>query len=552
MGGSSTSHSAVLRGHKDATSSGLNLHSWQGLTEVLRAGKTALRDAGAYADFRNLVLEYAQKGGDVELRKKIDAIIATFSVENSPVVEEVVSTPVVPKEPVVEQKLDNPATSLPQETETHIEPAEVSSQASSAPQVATRVSQIGTRRMVPSFMQKQQPSISFTPVTIQDIPEKKQDEPAPITVPVTKVENPVEKSVEVPVRTTPPPPQSVPSPSQPEVVVQKGTIDEYKARITEIKHQVHERIGNPAALMDSQNDLGKKYMTALLSALKATGSGQTAHGEMATLEAVVALLLEHGGGKNVTPLADIPPTPPIVIEEQVKEIEKKEPEVEIKAEVAPPPVIPVKEEPRTVVVESHEPVVVTRVVPEVPSQPEDKIETHASVPDVVLEKNEEVSQKTETKEAVVPVKVRSFTPTPSPQPEDIPPSVTPPIPTPEPARTPQTESNSISFPQTELSVPEITASLHQLLDEWSIFGGSGLFGIGPGGAEHPLYKKIATLSMGEVVAGRWENADPKVVKVIKQYVDAWRHEQGVAYSITETFEHYLRRVVQRILKRQEG
>jgi hypothetical protein len=108
----------------------------------------------------------------------------------------------------------------------------------------------------------------------------------------------------------------------------------------------------------------------------------------------------------------------------------------------------------------------------------------------------------------------------------------------------------ISAEQSELFSPKITDALHQLLHEWTIFGGSGLFGIGPGGSEHPLYIKLSTLSMGEVLAGRWEKADPKLIKVIKQYVDAWRHEQGIAYTIDETFEHYLRRVVQKILKRQ--
>jgi hypothetical protein len=106
--------------------------------------------------------------------------------------------------------------------------------------------------------------------------------------------------------------------------------------------------------------------------------------------------------------------------------------------------------------------------------------------------------------------------------------------------------------QTELSNPEITNALHGLLHEWSLFSGSGILGIGPGGPEHPLYRKLSMLSMGEVLAGRFEKADAKVVKTIKEYVDAWRHEQGIAYTTNETFEHFLRRVVQRILKRQKG
>jgi hypothetical protein len=58
--------------------------------------------------------------------------------------------------------------------------------------------------------------------------------------------------------------------------------------------------------------------------------------------------------------------------------------------------------------------------------------------------------------------------------------------------------------------------------------------------------------MGEVLSGRYDGADMKIVHAIKDYVDAWRHEQGIAYNPKETFEHYLRRVSLRIMKRQKG
>lgn len=38
-----------------------DLKSWQGLTEVLKDGKNALRP-DVYAEFRNLILQYAQHG----------------------------------------------------------------------------------------------------------------------------------------------------------------------------------------------------------------------------------------------------------------------------------------------------------------------------------------------------------------------------------------------------------------------------------------------------------------------------------------------------------
>jgi hypothetical protein len=104
--------------------------------------------------------------------------------------------------------------------------------------------------------------------------------------------------------------------------------------------------------------------------------------------------------------------------------------------------------------------------------------------------------------------------------------------------------------QSELVSPRITQALHELLHEWNIFSSSGFLGMGPSGAEHPLYIRLAPLTMGEIITGRYEGADRKVNNIIHDYVNAWRHEQGIAYTPNETFEHYLRRVVLRIQKRQ--
>ncbi len=113
-----------------------------------------------------------------------------------------------------------------------------------------------------------------------------------------------------------------------------------------------------------------------------------------------------------------------------------------------------------------------------------------------------------------------------------------------------TERPATLASQAELFSPEVTNILKHILHDWNIFASSGLFGMGPSGFEHPLYEKISTLSMGEVLSGRFENANMKIVHIIKDYVDAWRHEQGVAYNPSETFEHYLRRVAERIRRRQ--
>lgn len=104
----------------------------------------------------------------------------------------------------------------------------------------------------------------------------------------------------------------------------------------------------------------------------------------------------------------------------------------------------------------------------------------------------------------------------------------------------------------DLHAPEVDEGLKQLLHEWSIFHGGGLFGTGPSGVEHPLYQKLAPLPMSIVGSGTWEGATKEAILSIRDYINGWRHEQGVSYIQTESFENYLRRVVKRVLKRIRG
>lgn len=97
---------------------------------------------------------------------------------------------------------------------------------------------------------------------------------------------------------------------------------------------------------------------------------------------------------------------------------------------------------------------------------------------------------------------------------------------------------------------ETTAGLEKLLSQWDIFESSGIFGFGgKSGIENDTYKKIAGLDMQSVMTGRFEDAD-KVSASIMQYVDGWKREQHVVPEDTETFEMYLRRVVNAILTKR--
>jgi hypothetical protein len=103
-----------------------------------------------------------------------------------------------------------------------------------------------------------------------------------------------------------------------------------------------------------------------------------------------------------------------------------------------------------------------------------------------------------------------------------------------------------------LFTQEVDSGLQQLLLEWSIFKKSGLFGSGPKGREHPLFKKMATLQIPLLLAGRFEGATQEIKQSVTDYMNGWRYEQGLIYQQGETFEHYLRRVIRHILDLQKG
>lgn len=584
MGGISTSHSASLSNHKASASKEFDLRNWRGLTDLLRVGRESIPDPRAYAEFRNLVLGYAQRGGDAEIRRNIDTIVATFGKnkgteeQTEKVIEikrEVPREKAVPVAPVIEEK------AVPVEESKQVEVTTATPTLSPRPTIG-----IPNRRMQPRF----------------DIPQKKTFIPKEVS----------EVAVPLPPRAT-----ATASPGASEVsdvVIEvpemeeerqsPQTQEEYKARITEIKHVVHEKIGNPAALMGAHNIHGKRYMSALLSALKATtaGSLDEMHEALEALESVSKALLEDAPLESAVvsqiekrvvnpspthiPVEEVvPPSPQTYSEEEAKEeivvveavpeekpVRHMIPHVVEEESPAPPiphipdvsvfnrqkvaPKIESEEKPQ----EFQKPIILKEEgrVPLHKYSVSEIMATHSTheSEQIVHEENEAPSheeKKWQNNKVDEPVITTSVLGGESHHPRTK--HVYKAIATSDPEEMKDVigiDTQAVTSEQTELYSPKITEALQQLLHEWTIFGGSGLFGIGPGGSEHPLYIKLSLLSMGELLAGRWEKADPKLIKVIKQYVDAWRHEQGIAYTIDETFEHYLRRVVQKILKRQGG
>lgn len=496
------------------TRSPFDLRSWQGLTAVLKAAREGGLAPDAYAEFRNLVLDYAQKGGDAEVKKKIDAIIATFGA------------------PRTEKTADATDTTVQKGTSTK------------------SAGHVVGRRIVPTFTVSKQeaPAIPRAPEAVTP--------PTPVSIGKEDVvEAPVVEEKKIAVTSTDTSPAPVSPPEAPK------TIEEHRARIMEVKRRINALVGNPVTLMDKGNGIGRTYMSALLGAMKATSPGSTLNADEAMQELERAF-------EEIVAFANMPHSEAVAPDEpESKEIvPDMQPVAELEPSVPQPESNPEPTEDESLTADVSEPEALNDS-----ASSQDDSTTHWSKDDEETTLRAVREAVSDIKENRVPIPAvergrRSFLPSlvdieedPKPQnpaqeavwqahtSQDV-------VSTASVMHRPESTVTGITLgtPQAELMSQGVTAALTQLLHEWNIFASSGLFGMGPGGIDHPIYKQLSHLTMGEVLSGRWDNANPKIAHAIKDYVDAWRHEQGIAYNPTETFEHYLRRVSQRIMKRQNG
>jgi hypothetical protein len=304
----------------------------------------------------------------------------------------------------------------------------------------------------------------------------------------------------------------------PPVAMPKADQQQYLERIREIKSLVNEKVGNPVNLVDINNEVGREYMSALLDAMKRINSGMSADGAMQRLEAAYvaveetlrSVAVEKPSAPSVTPIPTTASAPePMSVYASPEPVVQRVPAYE---PVVPPPqpqYQPVVQQPTPL--ETHvEPVVSTpsysmSVAPAQPTVHTPTPHTFSSLADMVQQSH-----------------AQSGLP------------VTPVAPTPLQSGDP-------------LLSAEVEEGLSQLLSEWSIFKKSGIFGTGPKGREHPLYKKMAELQIPLLLAGRFEGATQEVRQSLTDYMNGWRYEQGLIYEKGETFEHYLRRVIRHIL-----
>ena len=406
-----------------------------------------------------------------------------------------------------------------------------------------------------------QPAPAVVPeMTTPDVPA------APVAEVVSAPEpNPsvVPEMSKVTVPTQPPTstPQEVVAPSSTPVADAAGSL----GRIKEIKKEVNLLVGNPVNLIDVHNEVGREYMNALLDAMKKNNGGtpEEVDRAMERLELAFTSVKETvgvtGDGAQVpapkqpeesvvapvTPtsnVTEVPVVPKPVVEQSEPVSEPVQsgfasvhqthvqgtdvstdsvsiPQVE--REEAAPVVEPVSVSlPHDKVMSQEEPVIsVQKPAAPIAEVTEEKLSAPAvgGIMSVAKEKQIQDLMTAEKQQAATTDQQRKAIEVASMDP---------------------------------LMTPEVTSGLQQLLSEWSLFKSSGIFGTGPSGMEHQLYKKLATLTMTAVVAGRFEGATPEIKRSITDYMNGWRYEEGILQVQGEQFEHYLRRVIKHILDKR--
>lgn len=345
-------------------------------------------------------------------------------------------------------------------------------------------------------------------------------------------------------------------------------------RIRVIKADINARAGNPVNLVSIDNTVGREYMSTLLEAMKQLGSGNssTISGAMKRLElayeqALSVIEMNHASntkqsksiGATSAPVstptspapqvssASMPPpsvTPTAVpVKAQVNQTSLSRVSAPtVPSQVSIPSVRPVSQV-STPATESAQSVPSASNPPLGATRPVMAVAQNQKPTPVPIESSQAEVMEASAPPASVPIHSSKIAPTksvamatPLRRVEELPTLA---------------EVKNRSESGNPLYTGEINEGLEQLLSEWTIFRKSGVFGTGPRGSVHPLYKKLAPLKIPLIIAGRFEGATEEVRQSITDYMNGWRYEQGIVYEKEETFENYLRRVVHHIIDLQK-
>lgn len=355
-----------------------------------------------------------------------------------------------------------------------------------------------------------------------------------------------------------------------------------KERIAQIKHDINSIVGNPVNLISKDQEVGKEYMTALLEAMKKNSDTLSDDASMQRLETA------YSAAKNIleqtkTDTITIPEKSPVATinrtesnQVQFSDANKTNtPSTKSSSQDTEPSVRQENPSNRKKFIPTRTEGLYHRPIDEVSETNNKRIKesTLNSLANNLWKKNEQkevteskphISPQTQVSPSVRKVDVAS----------DTPPSIDKPrtnvLKKPDqPLKSLKEETalpdrieklkneaaarvEAAKQPITDLQSTAVEDGLKQLLSEWSLFRASGMFGTGPSGINHPLYKQLANLPMASVIAGRFEGASPVVKQQLTDYMNGWRYEQGIIHEMGETFDHYLRRVIRQILEHQRS
>lgn len=465
---------------------------------------------------------------------------------------------------------------------------ETPTKAPTAPEV---VAETAAEQTVPEAASIPKPETPPEPAAQPSV-ETTTSEPAPATTPQPATPAAGPPPAEPKPQATTPEPTPAPAPV--------GNTSNTRARIDEIKHSINGRVGNPVNLINANEKIGREYMSSLLEAMKTTskGGGPEALERLETAYQAADQLIKSQGlteagpaatetQKTETPAAETPPEPtkPAVgpeVKPQAKTPTSKptptpSPEPQPTTPVAKPALEPTKPAPEPAPTQTeglyHRPSDETEAGVDKP-KPKSPAFRLSSLTSKLFKSEDDADKSVESPaaesttpaqtnvrkvnvngrvEEQQPIEPRST------QPGDI-----------EDEKLQSLRATATALPEkmaslkaeakkreekakkpiTDLNSSEIDAGLKQLLAEWSLFKKSGFLGTGPSGIDHPLYKKLAPLPMAAVVSGRFEGSTPEIKQKLSAYMTGWRYEQGILHEMGEGFEHYLRRVIRKVIERQ--
>lgn len=528
-----------------------DLNTQKGVMSLLAAVRQSALSSAEKNDLRDLIFLYTNGGGDVSVKIALEQKLRNYQLQ--PVAQTTPKETATPetKKPPLPFGSSRPSPVFKAPVVTNTSPKSVAAE----PKKESETIVTPTKSPEPNKSERPEP----VKVTVN--PNVPKSEPAKV-----EKKEPVSETAVVSESNTPsaPQPKVEPKADTPLASLSPET-NSHLERIKEIKAEVNKKVGNPVNLVDIDNQVGREYMNALLEAMKRLSGGQS--GGMKTamdrLEAAYAAVEKAVSGyqqkqeqptsaskvaaEEIKPVnAAVQATPPVQPEQKVindspkpqsgfdSVSENPSPKAETiveKPTQSAKPAIPQPSAPTPAESEKPEPnpwsTPADLTTPDVVSNPASVTAAQAAS----RPKEPSVDPVTESsKLSSISEEKKNLTPT------DLPAT---------------NNSNNLAKADDPLFTPEIDTGLSQLLSDWSLFKKSGLFGTGPKGKDHPLYKQIANLQIPLLLAGRFEGANQEIKQSITDYMNGWRYEQGIIYEKGETFELYLRRVIKQILDLQK-